>query len=87
MKISHTNRIGAVNSYQKQHEHRTGGTANSKKKDEVQISAEAQELLSTSRLNEAERAGRVEQLKESVSTGSYYVDAGEIADKLLPYLK
>ncbi|EXX88234.1 flagellar synthesis anti-sigma-D factor [Paenibacillus darwinianus] len=87
MKINHTNRIGAVNSYQKQNEHRADGTAGKKRRDEVQISAEAKELLSYSRMNEAERAGRVEQLKQSVSTGNYQVDAGKIADKLLPYLK
>ena len=35
----------------------------------------------------AERAQRIGELKQSVSTGTYHVDAGKIAEKLWPYLK
>ncbi|WP_371748142.1 flagellar biosynthesis anti-sigma factor FlgM [Paenibacillus nuruki] len=35
----------------------------------------------------AERAQKIQSLKEQVSSGTYNVDAGALADKLLPFLK
>lgn len=87
MKINEPGRISAVNSYQKQQEKRTGTAGMTRRKDEVQISAEAQQLLTSSRVNNPERGERIDELKQSVSTGSYHVDAGKIAEKLLPYLR
>ncbi|ACT04372.1 flagellar biosynthesis anti-sigma factor FlgM [Paenibacillus sp. JDR-2] len=87
MKINETNRIGAYNPYQKQMEQRIDGANKKKQKDIVEISAEAKEMLSTSQTNSPERQQRLEELKQSISAGTYKVDAGKIADKLLPYLK
>ncbi|MCM3628105.1 flagellar biosynthesis anti-sigma factor FlgM [Paenibacillus glycanilyticus] len=87
MKINETNRIGAYNYYQKQMEQRVDGANKKKQKDIVEISAEAKEMLSTSQTNSPERQKRIEELKQSVSEGTYKVDAGKLADKLLPYLK
>lgn len=87
MKINETNRIGALNPYQKQNESRTNGANKAQKKDEVQISAAAKEMLTTSKSNDAERNQRIELLKRSVASGTYHVEAGKIAEKLLPYLK
>ncbi|QHW32589.1 flagellar biosynthesis anti-sigma factor FlgM [Paenibacillus rhizovicinus] len=87
MKINQSQRIGAVNPYQKQNDQQTGGLDRKRKRDEVQISAEAQEMLSYSRVNDPERAKRIDELKESVSSGTYQVDAGKLAEKLLPYFK
>ncbi|MGO4180742.1 flagellar biosynthesis anti-sigma factor FlgM [Paenibacillus sp. MCAF9] len=87
MKINETNRIGALNPYQKHSESRVGGTDKAKQKDEVQISAAAKELLSTSKASGADRTEHIEQLKRSVATGNYHVEAGKIAEKLLPFLK
>ncbi|UVI29899.1 flagellar biosynthesis anti-sigma factor FlgM [Paenibacillus spongiae] len=87
MKINEPQRIGAVNPYQKHNEHRTGEMGRKRKTDEVQISAEAQEMLSYSRVNNAERTKRIEELKQEVSTGTYHVDAGKIAEKVWPFLK
>jgi negative regulator of flagellin synthesis FlgM len=84
MKINEPGRISAVNSYQKQQDKRTGQSGMTRRKDEVQISAEAHKLLTSSRVNNPER---IDELKQSVSTGSYHVDAGKIAEKLLPYLR
>jgi len=86
MKINETQRIGAVNPYQKQSEQRTGNAGRKRQTDEVQISAEAQEMLSYSRTNQTDKSKRIDQLKQEVSTGNYHVDAGKIAEKLLPYL-
>lgn len=87
MKINETNRIGALNPYQKQTESRLSGADKAKQKDEVQISAAAKELLSTSQASGADRTEQIEQLKRSVATGNYHVEAGKIAEKLLPYFK
>ncbi|CAM3349195.1 flagellar biosynthesis anti-sigma factor FlgM [Paenibacillus lupini] len=87
MKINETNRIGAYNNYQKQMDQRVDSANKKKQKDIVEISAEAKEMLSTSQTNSPERQKRIEELKQSVSAGTYKVDAGKIADKLLPYLK
>ncbi|MBW7454268.1 flagellar biosynthesis anti-sigma factor FlgM [Paenibacillus sepulcri] len=86
MKINETQRIGAMNPYQKQNEQRTENAGRKRQIDEVQISAEAQEMLSYSRTSKADQSKRIDELKQSVSTGSYHVDAGKIAEKLLPYL-
>lgn len=87
MKINEIGRLSAVRTYQKQQETRAGGIGAVNRRDEVRISAEAQQLLSDSRLTGFERAEKIGRLKESVSTGTYYVDAGKIADKLWPYLQ
>ncbi|XEC97529.1 flagellar biosynthesis anti-sigma factor FlgM [Paenibacillus tarimensis] len=86
MKINETNRIGNLNAYQKQQQY-TGQTNKKRKTDEVQISAEAQKLLTDSRINETEQAARIQELKENVSTGTYRVDADKVAEKLLKYFK
>ncbi|CAM4390289.1 flagellar biosynthesis anti-sigma factor FlgM [Paenibacillus alkaliterrae] len=87
MKINETNRIGAHHHYQKQNEARVSGVNKARQKDEVQISAAAKEMLTTSQAQDPERSKQIEQLKRSVASGTYYVEAGKIAEKLLPYLK
>ncbi|NRF93647.1 MULTISPECIES: flagellar biosynthesis anti-sigma factor FlgM [Paenibacillus] len=90
MKINENQRISAVNSYKK-----TGDAnfaqATSKKnkpKDQVEISAEAKELLgSLGSARTEEQTLRIEELKSSVASGTYRVDAGKLAEKILPYLK
>ncbi|MCU6708446.1 flagellar biosynthesis anti-sigma factor FlgM [Paenibacillus sp. J5C_2022] len=87
MKINDIKRIGGINPYQKQNEWRTEGTSKARRKDQVQISPAAKEMLSTSKMTSAERAERVHELKQSVTSGTYHVESGKIAEKLLPYLK
>ncbi|WP_424766650.1 flagellar biosynthesis anti-sigma factor FlgM [Paenibacillus sp. sgz302251] len=87
MKINETNRISAHHHYQKQNEARVSGANKARQKDEVQISAAAKEMLTTSRAQDPERSKQIEQLKRSVASGTYHVEAGKIAEKLLPYLK
>jgi negative regulator of flagellin synthesis FlgM len=86
MKINDTQRAHSVNVYRRaQGTVASGGTGSKGKIDEVQISSEAKRLLGAQ--NSEEHLKRIEDLKQSVSTGTYHVDAGKIADKLLPYLK
>lgn len=91
LKINETQRINAVNSY-KQNHHANPNVAGKKgkRRDEVQISAEAQELLGTQRTHTQDqevRKTRLHELKQSVDAGTYHRDARQIAEKLLPYIK
>lgn len=57
---------------------------NAKKADNVQFSEAGRMLLEAA--TDPERAAKISRLKEAVSTGTYHIEAGEIAEKLLPYL-
>lgn len=86
MKINETNRIGAINPYQRNIE--TGYKEEQKKsrrKDEVSISPEAMEMLNRS--SDTDRVKKIQELKQQVASGTYRVDADKIAEKLLPYFK
>lgn len=87
MKINETGRVGAVNSYQKQNGQHINATNKKKQTDQVQISSEAKELQSMNLAQSSERAAKLNSLKQQVQTGTYRVEAGKIAEKLLPYLK
>ncbi|QMV41684.1 flagellar biosynthesis anti-sigma factor FlgM [Cohnella cholangitidis] len=88
MKINDTQRIGAYRTYQQQSDARTNQTAGKRRKDEVQFSAEAMELLNSRQpVADPDRAKRIEQLKNEVATGNYYVEDHLIIEKLLPFLK
>jgi len=89
MKINDTGRVGAINNYQRQYESQNTGLNNkSRRKDELSISTEGMELLKAQENSQTpERMKRIEELKEQVSTGTYHVDAGKLAEKLLPYFK
>ncbi|MEW9702584.1 flagellar biosynthesis anti-sigma factor FlgM [Paenibacillus sp. SI8] len=90
MKINDNQRIGAVNPYKKSGDATFAHAAGKKgkAKDQVEISAEAKELLGVQgSARTEEQARRIEDLKGSVASGTYQVDARKLAEKLLPYLK
>lgn len=88
MKIQGTQRIDAIHAYRNKQEHRTGDKAKtSRKHDEVHISAEAKQLHGAQSMNETDRMQRINELKRSVSAGTYHVDAKQLAEKLLPILR
>ncbi|MDF2721736.1 MAG: hypothetical protein K0Q59_1411 [Paenibacillus sp.] len=89
MKINGINRVGGTNPYARQDTKLTDLKGKrERQKDEVQISAQAQELLSAQGGVDAElRAQKVQELKQSVSTGTYQVEARQVAEKLYPYLQ
>lgn len=87
MKINDINRVSGINkTYQNQVDYRSKHH-NAKKKDEVQISQAAQQLLESSRVESSERQARIQELKQAVQTGTYKVEAGKLAEKLLPFFK
>jgi negative regulator of flagellin synthesis FlgM len=87
VKINDSQRIGAYRTYQQQTEARTNQTTSKRRKDEVQFSAEAMELLGAQRSEEPNRAQRIAELKSEVSSGTYRVDARDLAEKLLPFVR
>lgn len=88
MKINESGRIGAVNSYKRMTESAQAQSSNKKgKKDEVLISSEAKELLGFQNADNVQRTQKIDDLKQAVSTGTYHVDAGKIAEKLWPYIR
>ncbi|UUZ82630.1 flagellar biosynthesis anti-sigma factor FlgM [Paenibacillus sp. P26] len=86
MKINGTNRVGAVNQYKKNQDSQYTASAGraGKKKDQVEISSEAKELLGTQNVTPPEK---LESLKKSVAAGTYQVDAKTLAEKIFPFLK
>lgn len=95
MKINDIQKIGPMNPYQRhvQQQHQMIEAAKKNKpKDQVQISEQAKELQNAkaasaaSETSEARRE-KIQQLKEAVSTGTYHVESGKIAEKLFPYIK
>jgi negative regulator of flagellin synthesis FlgM len=90
MKINEGQRIGSVNPYKKTTDVANTGAAEKKNKpkDQVQISSEAMELLGAQgTVRTEEHIQRLNELRESVSAGTYHVDAKKIAEKLFPFIK
>jgi negative regulator of flagellin synthesis FlgM len=88
MKINDTQRIGAYRNFQQTTETRTNSTAGKRRKDEVNFSAEAMELLSARKgADETDRAQRIEQLKDEVSSGTYRVPDHLLAEKMLTFVR
>jgi|HigsolmetaAR203D_1030402.scaffolds.fasta_scaffold00453_5 negative regulator of flagellin synthesis FlgM len=83
MKIHDVNRAGAIRQYRRNVD-LPGGKAGKTGplRDEVRISSEAKGLLEAGQA----RAERIQELKRSIESGTYHVDARKIAEKLLPYL-
>jgi negative regulator of flagellin synthesis FlgM len=89
MKINDTQRLGAVNPYRNKSDHRAAQTNSKQKRDNLQISSEAMEMLQSQNVEGAkspERQRKLDELKNQVSTGTYHVESGKLAEKLLPYL-
>ncbi|MDF9840133.1 MULTISPECIES: flagellar biosynthesis anti-sigma factor FlgM [unclassified Paenibacillus] len=90
MKINETGRINPINPYQRSADaQRQEQIKKSSRKDEVSISDEAIQLLKAQNSSkiDAERANKIESLKQQVSAGTYQVDAAKLADSLAPYFK
>ena len=88
MKINDTQRIGSYRTYHQSMEQRVGSSAGQRRKDEVKFSSEAMELLGGRKgADEAERAQRIEQLKNEVTAGTYRVPDHVLAEKLLPFIR
>lgn len=87
MKINDVNRIGSLNPYRNNMPDNLSSVGSKgKKKDEVQISDEAKRLLESQSAVDPSRIKQIADLKDAVSTGTYIVESGKVADSLWPYL-
>lgn len=83
MKINDINRVRAVNPY-KNTQVTNVSSPKAKATDAVHISAEAKELLGSVQMGASTE--RLEQLKQAVRTGTYHIDSGKLAERLLPHI-
>lgn len=83
MRIDGPGRIQGLNAYQKASRVEKQDTDMKKKKDEVEISAQAQELLKSGGTKDTDRQQRIEELREQVQSGRYHVKSEDLAAKLL----
>lgn len=88
LKINETSRIGAINQYMRNTDAKSGNVSKKARMDEVSISPEAMEMLDAQeRASKTGKSERIADLKKSVATGTYHVDADKIAEKLLPHFR
>lgn len=91
MKINDINRMSGVNPYRKQLTPSQAGQTGrkDKPKDGVEFSEEAMKLLESQGTTAADpaRTAKLNELKEAVSSGTYKIDAGLVAEKLLSYFR
>jgi negative regulator of flagellin synthesis FlgM len=88
MKINETQRIGAINQYRSNNEQRSDTAAKKvKKMDNVEISPEAKELLTSQAAEDSARTEKIKDLKHAVATGTYQVDVRQLAEKIFPFIK
>jgi negative regulator of flagellin synthesis FlgM len=90
MKINESQRLSSIQAYRagkQSQEAKAAAGGKSARKDNIQISAEAKELLEAQRLNVGNRSEKLEDLKQAVQSGTYQVGADKLAERLLPYLK
>jgi len=87
VKINETQPIGLYKSYSQTAESRVRAGSAGSRKDQVEISDEAKELLGAQGGAGVDRTEKIESLKNQVKAGTYYVDAGKIAEKLLPFFR
>ncbi|OGX68587.1 MAG: flagellar biosynthesis anti-sigma factor FlgM [Paenibacillus sp. RIFOXYA1_FULL_44_5] len=88
MKVNGMPPVGGINPYNRQqnlHAEQTGKTK--KRKDEIEISSEAKEMLDAKAVQTEGRQQTIQDLQKSVQTGTYHVDARKIAEKMLPFIK
>lgn len=91
MKITGIGRVGSIQQYNRQQEMKSwnGDRKDKLQRDGLTISNEAKEMLEARGRGESSATDRVklQELKQSVSDGTYRVDARQIADKLFPFLR
>jgi negative regulator of flagellin synthesis FlgM len=93
MKIHDNGRVNSLQAYQKTNASVKAGkqTGKSGGRDEVSISSEALEMARGGHLTMTDeqrvaREHRIAELKQSVQSGTYEIDAKKVADKIARYL-
>lgn len=78
--------VNSVNPYRKQQQTAKTVNGHSSFSDKIEISKKAKEMQVSSTYN-AERAERVQQLKQEIQSGEYKVDARKVAEDMLKYYR
>ncbi|ATP39065.1 flagellar biosynthesis anti-sigma factor FlgM [Solibacillus sp. R5-41] len=78
--------IQAINSYKNQARSVNNPKTNQSFADQIEISLKAKEMQGTSTYAN-ERADRVQKLKEEIQSGTYKVDARQVAEDMLKYYR
>jgi len=76
----------SVNPYKRAQRNVSATTTTSNFEDKIEISKAAKEMQITSDFS-AERAAKVQSLKQQIQSGEYQVDAGKVAKDLLKYYR
>lgn len=85
MKINPIN-LQAINSYNQQARPVKNTTTQKTFKDHIEISSKAKEMQATSTYAN-ERAERMKKIKEEIDSGTYKVDAKQVAEDMLKYYR
>lgn len=85
MKINPIN-LQAINSYNQQARPVKNTTTPKTFKDQIEISSKAKEMQATSTYAN-ERAERMKKIKEEIDSGTYKVDAKQVAQDMLKYYR
>ncbi|MEL4024091.1 flagellar biosynthesis anti-sigma factor FlgM [Lysinibacillus endophyticus] len=85
MKITSFN-VNSVNPYNKQQRNVKTAEEKTTFTDKIEISTTAKEMSASSTYS-AERAQRIQKLKEEIQSGEYQVDARKVAEDLLKYYR
>ncbi|GBF10534.1 MULTISPECIES: flagellar biosynthesis anti-sigma factor FlgM [Tepidibacillus] len=86
MKINDINRIQGINRYQQQINQKERQLKKTEsKKDEINISDEAKALLEQTK--DVGREEKINQIKDQIKNGTYQVDSGKVAEKILKWFK
>lgn len=83
MKIQGPNRAN-INAYQNQLHKPTEHKVDKNRKDNLEISKEAKQLLEKQKPNEARKA-YVQEIKQAISSGAYKVDHEKTAQKMIDF--
>lgn len=75
--------VNSVNPYNKQQRKMNTAATTSTYTDKIEISATAKEMSTIS----AERAQKIQKLKEQIQSGEYKVDARKVAEDMLKYYR
>lgn len=78
--------VNAVNAYKNQGRHVKPTENKASFTDKIEISKAAQEMQGVSTYG-AERAERVQKLKEEIASGEYKVNARQVAEDMLKYYR
>lgn len=90
MKINEWQRLTSMQTNRPSHQPDKQSSSVSPKssvKDEIQLSAQAREMLQVQRKTEESRSDAIEALRIAVENGAYEVDPKQLAEKLMPHLQ